>query len=86
MGEIEKEWLYNVSIQDNSIFNPTEIFIASIKLPRKKPRYNSSTYILACSLEKKDRKWVVTDHVDMEQNTIDTLEKEHDVKIKRKKY
>jgi hypothetical protein len=85
-GDIDKSWLWSVSIEDDSLFRPKEIFISSLKLPRKKPRYNSSTYILACLVEKKDNKWVVTDHSDMEKETINALEEEHGIKIKRKKY
>jgi len=39
---------------------------------------------LACLVEKKDNKWIVTDHTDMEKETVKALEEEHG--IKRKKY
>jgi hypothetical protein len=85
-GDIDKSWLMKVSIEDDSLFRPKEIFISSLELPRKKLRYNSSTYLLACTLEKKNNKWVVTDHADMEKEMTKGIEEEYGVKIKRKKY
>lgn len=85
-GDIEKSWLMSVSIEDDSLFRPKEIFISSLKLPRKKPRYNSSIYLLACLVEKKDNKWIVTDHSDMDKETVKALEEERGIKITRKKY
>ena len=85
-GDIEKKWVYSTSISDDNFLNPKEIFISSLKLPRKKARYNSMTYTLACLLEKRDGKWVVVSHEDMEKEMMNALAEEHGVKIKRKKY
>ncbi len=85
-GDLDKKLLYRASISDDGFFNPNEISISSIKLTRKKPRYDSSTYILACVLEKKGKKWVVIRHEDLEKEMINALEEEHGVRIKRKKY
>lgn len=58
-GKVEKKQLYRVSIEDNGVFNPTEVIISGLLLPRKKARYGVTNifyvvYLLLCIYK---RKW-----------------------------